>query len=163
MTDFDEHPEPTANVRIRPPILFAVSLLMGFALDHLLPIPNRLPPGDGLWHKLIPATVTLLGLAIASAGIRNFVRAGTPVPSNRAVGRLVVTGIHSWSRNPIYVGLLLLHVGIGIAVRSTWIIGLTGFLLVILRYAVIAREEDYLQRRFGERYAAYRSSVRRWM
>jgi protein-S-isoprenylcysteine O-methyltransferase Ste14 len=56
-----------------------------------------------------------LGIAIFVAGVRNFSRAGTSVRSTRPVRTLVTTGIHSWSRNPIYVGMFLVYGGIGIA------------------------------------------------
>jgi Phospholipid methyltransferase len=69
----------------------------------------------------LPPAVALLGfcgLAIAAAGIRNFSRARTPVPTNEPTRALVTTGIHGWTRNPIYLGMFLMYGGIGIAVRS---------------------------------------------
>jgi protein-S-isoprenylcysteine O-methyltransferase Ste14 len=152
----------TPDIKIRPPILFAAALLFGFGLDHLMPLPIVIARSDGLIHKLIPSAIVLLGFAIAIVGIRNFSRAGTPVPGNRPVRAVVTTGIHAWSRNPIYVGMVLLYVGIGVAVRSTWIIALAPVILVVLRYAVIAREETYLEQRFGTAYLNYKNRVRRW-
>lgn len=153
----------TADIKIRPPLLFAAALVLGFVLDHLLPLPFGIARNEGVVHKLIPAMVILLGIAVGVAGIRNFSRAGTPVPGNMPVRALVTTGIHGWSRNPIYVGMLLLYIGIGIAVRSTWILVLTPFILLILRYAVIAREEQYLEQRVGDAYCDYKRRVRRWL
>ena len=105
----------------------------------------------------------LIGVAIVAAGARNFSRAATPVPSNRPVRALVTTGIHGWSRNPIYVGMCLLYVGIGMAARSPWVLMLALPLVVILRYGVVAREETYLERRFGDAYRDYKARVRRWL
>jgi protein-S-isoprenylcysteine O-methyltransferase Ste14 len=105
----------------------------------------------------------LVGVAIVAAAVRNFSRAATPVPSNRPVRALVTTGIHGWSRNPIYVGMLFLYAGIGIAARSPWVIILALPLFFILRYGVVAREETYLERRFGDAYRDYKARVRRWL
>ena len=105
----------------------------------------------------------LLGVAIMVAGARNFSRAATPVPSNKPVRALVTAGIHGWSRNPIYVGMCLVYAGIGIAARSPWVLILALPLVVILRYGIVAREEAYLERRFGDAYRDYKARVRRWL
>ena len=104
-----------------------------------------------------------VGIAIMAAGIRNLSHAATPVPSNRPVRALVTTGIHGWSRNPIYVGMFLLYAGIGLAARSLWGLILALPLVIILRYGVVAREETYLERRFGDTYRDYKARVRRWL
>ena len=76
---------------------------------------------------------------------------------------LVTTGIHGWSRNPIYVGMFILYAGIGLAACSPWALILIVPLAIILRYGVVAREEAYLGRRFGDAYRAYKTRVRRWL
>ena len=110
-----------AGVIMRPPFLYLACLILWLVLDHMMPLPLTLPQtalvrwtaGDGL---------ILLGVAIFAAGVRNFFRAATPVPSNQPVRALVTTGIHGWSRNPIYVGMFLLYAGIGVAARSPWVL-----------------------------------------
>src|SRR5262249_49902913 len=134
----------TAGVITRPPLLYLVYLILGLALDRVLPLPLALPEAA----LSAGGVLILVGVAIVAAGIRNFSRAGTPVPSNQPVRALVTTGIHGWSRNPIYVGMFFLYAGIGIAARSPWVLILALPLLITLRYGVIAREEAYLERRF---------------
>ena len=155
----------TAGVIARPPLLFLAALLLGFVVDHLLPLPFPVPRiGLAHWISAFTAgSLILIGLALTAAGIRNFSRAGTPVPTNEPTRALVTTGIHSWTRNPIYLGLLAVYVGIGIAVRSPWILILTVPLAIAIRYGVVAREEAYLERRFGDAYRDYRVRVRRWL
>ena len=85
------------------------------------------------------------------------------MPSNRPVRALVTTGIHGWSRNPIYVGMFLLYAGIGLAACSPWVLILAVPLVIILRYGVVAREETYLEQRFGDTYRDYKARVRRWL
>jgi protein-S-isoprenylcysteine O-methyltransferase Ste14 len=152
----------TAGVIARPPFLFLAALLLGLASDHLLPVPFAVPKRD-LVHWLIAGSVILIGLALAAAGIRNFSHAATPVPTYRPVRALVTTGIHGWSRNPIYLGMFLVYGGIGLAARSPWTLLLTLPLAITVRYGVVAREEAYLERRFGDAYRDYKGRVRRWL
>jgi protein-S-isoprenylcysteine O-methyltransferase Ste14 len=150
----------TAGVIARPPLLFLAALLFGFVADRFLPLPlaDRAPLS---W--IIGGVVSLIGFAIAVAGIRNFLRSGTPVPTNEPTRALVTGGIHGWTRNPIYVGMFLIYAGIGIAAQSPWILLLMLPLLLVIRYGVVAREETYLERRFGEPYRGYKARVRRWL
>jgi protein-S-isoprenylcysteine O-methyltransferase Ste14 len=152
----------TAGVIARSPVFFLACLITGFVLDRVLPLPLS-------WAEIAPLRWTAggvliaLGIAIFVAGVRNFSRAGTPVRSARPVRTLVTTGIHSWSRNPIYVGMFLVYAGIGIAALSPWILILTLPLAITIRYGVVAREEAYLERRFGDAYRTYKARVRRWL
>jgi protein-S-isoprenylcysteine O-methyltransferase Ste14 len=152
----------TAGVIARPPLLFLTALLLGLVSDRLLPLPFPVP-GIDLVHWMIGGSLILIGLALAAAGIRNFSRAGTPVPTNEPTRALVTTGIHGWTRNPIYLGMFLMYGGIGIAVRSPSILILTLPLAIAIRYGVVAREEAYLERRFGDTYRDYKARVRRWV
>jgi protein-S-isoprenylcysteine O-methyltransferase Ste14 len=151
----------TARVVMRPPVLFLGALLLGFALDHLLPLAFPLPTTD--LHRIIAGTLIVIGVALFAAAVRNFASAATPVQGTKATRVLVTTGIHGWSRNPIYLGMFLVYIGIGIAVRSPSIVILTLPLALIIRYVVVAREEAYLERRFGDTYRAYKARVRRWL
>jgi protein-S-isoprenylcysteine O-methyltransferase Ste14 len=151
-----------AGVIARPPLLYLACLLLGLALDRVLPLPLILPEA-ALIRWTVGGGLILIGVAIVAAGVRNFSRAATPVPSNQPVRALVTTGIHGWSRNPIYVGMLLLYAGIGMAARSPWVLVLALPLVVILRYGVVAREETYLEQRFGDAYRDYKARVRRWL
>ena len=151
-----------ASAITRPPLLYLACLLLGLALDRVLPLPFDLP-GTALMQWMAGGGLILIGVAIMAAGVRNFSRATTPVRSNQPVRALVTAGIHGWSRNPIYVGMFLLYAGIGIAARSPWVLILGLPLLIILRYGVVAREEAYLERRFGDAYRDYKARVRRWL
>lgn len=153
--------EPEAvDVIARPPLLFLGCLIVGLILDWLLPLPlpEAVAPGRAVGGALI-----LLGLTILVAGILNFARASTPVPSTQPVRAVVTTGIHGWSRNPIYVGMFLIYGGIAIAAASTWALILLVPLAIVIHYGVVAREEAYLERRFGDAYRDYKARVRRWL
>ena len=152
----------TAGVITRPPFLYLACLLVGLALDRVLPLRLALPEA-ALVRWIAGGALILVGASIMAAGIRNFSRAATPVPSNQPVRALVTTGIHGWSRNPIYVGMFLIYGGIGLAARSPWVLVLALPLAITLRYGVVAREESYLERRFGDAYRDYKARVRRWL
>jgi protein-S-isoprenylcysteine O-methyltransferase Ste14 len=151
-----------AGVIARPPLLCLAALLLGLASDRLFPWPFGLP-GTPLVYWMSGASMILVGLALGAAGICNFSRAGTPVPTNQPTRVMVTTGIHGWTRNPIYLGMLLVYGGIGIAARSPWTLILLLPLTITIRYGVVAREERYLETKFGATYRAYRASVRRWL
>jgi protein-S-isoprenylcysteine O-methyltransferase Ste14 len=160
----------TAGVIARPPALFLAALLFGFVSDHLLRLPFLAPrpiPGTGVVHwisAIIAGSLILIGIAAFAAGIRNLSRAATPVQGTKPTRALVTTGIHGWSRNPIYLGMFLVYGGIGIAVRSPWILILAPPLAVTIHHGVVAREEAaYLERRFGDTYRDYKAHVRRWL
>ncbi|RWA97379.1 isoprenylcysteine carboxylmethyltransferase family protein [Mesorhizobium sp.] len=152
----------TAGVIARPPLLFLAALLIGFVLDRLQHLPFPIPRNDQVtW--IIGGLLILIGFALFAAGIRNFLRAATPVPTNEPTRVLVTTGIHGWTRNPIYLGMFLIYGGIGVAAQNIWILVLTLPLAILIRYGVVAREEAYLERRFGDAYRGYRQTVRRWL
>lgn len=151
-----------AGVLARPILLFPAAILLGFALDHLLPLPFEVPTFDPV-HRIVPGFLIIVGLALFAAGARNFSRSETPLPTNRPARVLVTTGIYRWTRNPVYLAFFLAYLGIGIATRSEWIVLLTLPLAVTIRYGVVAREESYLERRFGDSYRDYRARVRRWL
>jgi protein-S-isoprenylcysteine O-methyltransferase Ste14 len=151
-----------AGALTRPPFLYLACLVTGLVLDQVLPLPPALPQA-ALVRWPAGGGLIALGVAVMAAGVRNFSRAGTPVPSNQPVRALVTTGIHARSRNPIYVGMSLLYVGIGLAACSPWVLILALPLAATMRYGVVAREEAYLERRFGDAYRDYKARVRRWL
>ena len=156
------HERETARPIIRPPVLHLACLILGLMLDRALPLPFALPEaGLALWAT--GGGLILLGTVIFTAAVRNFARAATPVPSTQPVRTLVTTGIHGLSRNPIYVGMFLLYAGIGVVARSAGVLVLAAPLAVTMRYGVVAREEAYLERRFGDAYREYKARVRRWL
>jgi protein-S-isoprenylcysteine O-methyltransferase Ste14 len=152
----------TAGVIARPPLLFLGALLLGFVLDWLLPFPLAIPSGGPL-RWIVGGALSAIGVTFFIAGIGDFRRAGTPVPTNEPTRLLVTSGAHSWTRNPIYLGMFLFYAGIGIAAGSLWALIFIVPLAILIRYGVVAREEAYLERLFGEAYRDYKARVRRWL
>jgi protein-S-isoprenylcysteine O-methyltransferase Ste14 len=150
----------TARVIVRPPLAWGLAVIAGLALDWLVPLPF-LPAGlPAAW---LGALVFVLALALFAWAIVTMTRAGSNVPTNRPTTAIVENGPYRFTRNPIYLGMFLGLVGLAIAFDDLWLlITLVPFALVI-RYGVVAREEAYLERKFGDVYRGYRSRVRRWL
>jgi protein-S-isoprenylcysteine O-methyltransferase Ste14 len=159
MSESDGGRPDNPGVITHPPFLYAGALAVGAVLDELIALPV-LAPGAGL----VPG-VALIVLALALAGwcIGLFVRAGTNVPTNKPVTAIVTDGPYRFSRNPIYVALTALSVGVAVWANSYWMLGLLLPTLVIMNVGVIAREERYLTAKFGDAYLAYKARVRRWL
>jgi protein-S-isoprenylcysteine O-methyltransferase Ste14 len=161
-TDQQTDSTSTAGVAGRPILLFPAAILTGLILDRVLPLPFAIA-SLGTAHWVASTVLILCGLVLFAAGVRNFSRAETPVPTNQPARVLVTTGIHGWTRNPIYLGFFLTYAGIGSGLQSPWMLILTLPLVLTIRYGVVAREEAYLERRFGDAYRDYQSRVRRWI
>ena len=84
------------------------------------------------------------------------------IPTNEPTNSLVFKGPFRFSRNPIYLSMVSLLLGVGIWTNSLWFIGLAALVVVLLFWGVISREERYLERMFGEEYLNYKRRVRRW-
>jgi protein-S-isoprenylcysteine O-methyltransferase Ste14 len=105
----------------------------------------------------------LVSLPLALATLRVLSRAHTPVDPTKPTTALVTEGPFRYSRNPIYVALTLLYVGVALLINALWILLLVVPAGLVLRYGVIAREEAYLTRKFGDAYRHYTAQVRRWL
>ena len=91
----------------------------------------------------------LAGASLALWAMWRFVRAATSIPTFRSATALVTDGPYRWSRNPMYVAVLLTHAGFGFVADNLWIVLLTVPVFVILHWAVIMREERYMAAKFG--------------
>ena len=155
----------TACTVTGPPFVFLAALVLGFVSDHLWRLPFPISRGGQLSGSsaAVAGILFLMGIAVFAAAIRDLSRAGTPVQGTCPTRALVTTGIFGWSRNPIYVGMFLIYVCIGLVVRSPWISISALPLAIIMHYGVVAREEAYLERRFGDVFGGYKTHVRRWL
>ena len=150
----------TAQVMVRPPLAWALAVIAGLALDWLVPLrflPAHLPAG---WPG---ATIFILALALFAWAIITMTRAGSNVPTNRPTTTIVETGPYRFTRNPIYLGMVLGLIGLAVAFDDLWLVMMLVPFWLVIRYGVVAREEAYLERRFGEVYRGYRARVRRWL
>ena len=142
-----------------PPVIYLVFLALGVALDFLFPVallPNLVQYTVGF--ALIAASFALLPMVLG-----RFRATGTNLDVRKPTTAIITDGPYRYSRNPAYLSMTLLCAGIGVAADSIWILGLLLPALVVMHYGVIAREERYLEAKFGEEYLRYKQSVRRWI
>ena len=149
----------TPGVIAPPPLIYLGGLAVGLVLDWILPSAS-LPNGLSL-----PLGIALVatGLALMSSFIGAFRRAGTAVPTRRETTAIVTSGPYRFSRNPGYMGMALVFSGIAVLAEAMWAFAALAVVLVVIRFGVIAREERYLERKFGEEYTRYKARVRRWI
>jgi protein-S-isoprenylcysteine O-methyltransferase Ste14 len=102
-----------------------------------------------------------LALAVWAMDVQT--RAGTNVPTNRPTTAIVDGGPYGFTRNPIYMGMFGGLIGLAIAFDTLWLLAMLVPFALAIRYGVVAREEAYLERRFGDAYRSYRRRVRRWL
>jgi protein-S-isoprenylcysteine O-methyltransferase Ste14 len=142
----------------RPPAIYLTAIVAGLVLHFAHPIP--FVPGLAMpFGALIAASAAALFIW----SIRTFHSAGTPVPGNRPTTAIVRVGPYRFSRNPIYLAFSLFQAGMALAVNDAWISVTLVPAICVMSFVVIPREEHYLQARFGEEYARYKASVRRWL
>ncbi|HTZ77338.1 MAG TPA: isoprenylcysteine carboxylmethyltransferase family protein [Stellaceae bacterium] len=155
--------EDVAGVVAPPPLIFLGFLVVGLAIGHFWPlavVDGSLPVAVRI---AVGTAVAVLSLAMGMAGLRQLRRAGTNVRPDRPTTALVRDGIYRYSRNPLYTALAFLYAGIAFAADSLWALMLLVPALLVIRYGVIAREEAYLERRFGDDYRNFTATVRRWL
>jgi protein-S-isoprenylcysteine O-methyltransferase Ste14 len=150
----------TANVIIRPPIAWALAVVAGLALQWIVPLPFMPALAPAGW---VGGIVFVLALALAAWAIATITSAGSNVPTNMPTTTVVQSGPYRFTRNPIYLGMFVGLAGLAIAFDSLWLIGTLLVFAFAIRYGVVAREEAYLERKFGDAYRHYRARVRRWL
>jgi protein-S-isoprenylcysteine O-methyltransferase Ste14 len=157
------NPSPAGpDVRYPPPLLFVAGIAAGWLLARAFPLPLV-----GLTARSAAALVGWLLVAIGTGlsiwGLATFRGAGTPIRPNRPASTLVTHGPFRLSRNPMYVGLCLVYLGVMLLMNSAWIVLFLPFVIATLYLTVIRHEERYLAVTFGIAYDEYRRRVRRWL
>jgi protein-S-isoprenylcysteine O-methyltransferase Ste14 len=143
-----------------PPIVAGVLLLVGAVLTYVAPLP--MPVDDTLmrgfgWGAIVAS------LILGVAAVMRFRAAGTPIPPNEPTRAIVGDGVYAFTRNPMYLGMVLLLFGIGLASASLWFPLAALVAILALTKLAIEREEAYLERKFGQQYRDYKARVRRWI
>ena len=147
------------GVRIPPPLIFVGGLIVGLSISAWFPTSYI---GSFAAHT-VGGTLVVLGVLLAASAIRIFVKSGTNLRPDRPSSALATGGPYRFTRNPMYLSLTVVYVGVAVFMQSLWSLLLLPFLLSFIQNKIIRREEDYLDRRFGDYYARYRSRVRRWL
>ena len=155
-------PDDRSGVRIFPPWIYLGGLFLGFLRHWRLPLPI-VPPALVGPLRLLGASCLVAGLALELWAVATFRRAGTtPHPAGPPTA-LAVGGPYRFTRNPMYLGLVCITAGLALLANALGPLILLPVAIVIVRRAVIDREERYLTAKFGEEYLRYKARVRRWL
>ena len=151
----------SARVRFPPPFVYLGTLLLGFAAEPLTAFRSF-----GIDSAVLAGAGLLLfvgGAVIGLPATRLFRRLGTNVEPWRPATRIVTAGAYRWTRNPMYLGMALIYAGLAFAFDGPIALLLLPLVLIVIRTQVIAREECYLEAKFGDEYRSYKARVRRWL
>jgi protein-S-isoprenylcysteine O-methyltransferase Ste14 len=153
-------PPDSPNVVIHPPIALGIAVVAAIALNWFYPLPFLDKAIPGIEVGLILLLLTLLIVRWAAVTFR---KARTNILTSQATNAIVSDGPFAYSRNPIYVAIFLGLAGFAFAFDSLWFLAAMVPMAAVIRYGVIAREESYLERKFGNQYLDYKAKVRRWL
>jgi protein-S-isoprenylcysteine O-methyltransferase Ste14 len=148
-----------AGVIFPPPLVALLALVAAIALDHFWPLPTA-PRALAL---ALGAALSVFGIGIAAWGRITLMKSGTNVNPYKPTSSIVSSGPFRFTRNPLYVGLQSLFIGLSLLAGTWWGVVLLVPVFLVLHYGVVLREEAYLERKFGKPYLSYKSNVRRWL
>ena len=148
-----------ADVKIPPPILTIIFIVIAYIAKWTIPITLVVPN----FLRNIAFALIVAGFSLGIAAISEFRKARTTVDPHGSVSSVVTSGIYRFTRNPIYLGFLLMLIGIPLNSGTYWGLILAPVFIYFMNNLVIEREEAYLEKKFGDVYAGYKSRVRRWL
>ncbi|MCT8127598.1 isoprenylcysteine carboxylmethyltransferase family protein [Alishewanella sp. BS5-314] len=146
-----------------PPLLLMLLFALGMWL--LAPLTAPLSTQLALYTTVLALCLAVTGIAVALAGVLAFRRAKTTVDPRvpQQSSSLVLVGIYRYSRNPMYLGFLLLLAAFACYLQSLLALALLPLFVLYLNQFQIKPEERFLQQKFGKDYQVYLHNVRRWL
>src|SRR4051812_8134489 len=149
----------SSGVRFPPPLIYVAGLLAGWLLERRYPLTS-LPRNISIAGGIV---LILAGLLVTRAAARSMWAAKTSMIPIRPTTAIVSDGVYRFTRNPMYVSMVAVYVGIALLIRAAWALVLLPLVVLLVDRLVIAKEERYLRGKFGETYTNYCSRVRRWI
>lgn len=151
------------GVKVFPPLIPLAAIALGSWIHYLKPIDVELQVSSRVRYGVGGSLLSVAILGFGAWAIVVFRRAGESELPWRSTVRVVQHGPYRFTRNPMYVQLVLFCVGVAILLTNVWILLLTPICAWLLERLAIVPEERYLERKFGEEYLAYKRRVRRWL
>jgi protein-S-isoprenylcysteine O-methyltransferase Ste14 len=152
-------PADHAGVRVPPPLIYVLLFMLGLLLHKIAPF--SIPPA-------FPARAAALiflggGVLLTASALLLFRRAQTSLVPIKPTTALVVAGPYRLTRNPMYTGLLCVYIAAALWFGLAWALVLVPVVVLTVQRLAIAKEERYLEQKFGDAYRQYRAQVRRWI
>ena len=152
------HKEP-AGLPLPPPVLMLIFLVVALIFGWTLPVPI---PSPG-WIRAAGLLIVIGGIGADVTAFRSMVQSHTSPDPHTPTTTIVTSGPYQLSRNPIYLGFVLIVIGLPLALGFYWGAILSPVVIDAYNRLIITREEAYLERKFGQQYLDYKSKVRRWL
>ncbi len=150
-----------AAVIAPPPLLMVLAIGAGLLADHFAPF--AIVPGVGAARFVLFGFLLLIAAAFIVSGLAQL-RTHHEHPSPyKPTEAIVAGGIYRFTRNPIYVGFIIIVVAIAVIANTVWLLLASLALLLVFHFGVVKAEERYLSAKFGDTYDDYRRRVRRWI
>lgn len=149
-----------ANVILFPPLVGLVLIVTGIVLHRFFPLVITSAQTTSIVAGIF---ILLFGIGLQIYCLRVFKQAMTTPLFQKPTTNIVQSGPYARSRNPIYIAVFFQVTGLAFLVNSWWLLFVIPILYFYLRFGVIAREEQYLEQKFGEEYRAYQAKVARWL
>jgi len=154
-----EQDQPNINKNIHPPVVALMFIVIAYFLGRFLPIPLVVPMGV----RNIGLFLTFIGFLLGVGAFLEFRKARTTLDPHGSAKQVVTSGIYRFTRNPIYLGFLLMVIGLPLNSGLIWGLIVSPLYVILMTRLVIEREEAYLEKKFKDQYTGYRSRVRRWL
>src|ERR1041385_1249993 len=155
------HPERGADVRFSPPLVFVIATAIGSLMHYKV---HRLRFGWGAVPSAIAGLVIgIVALGLMGSAVRLFRRTGQDPEPWKPSPTMIASGPYRYTRNPMYVGMTLLEIALGIGFNELWIALLAPVALAAVHFIAVIPEERYLTSKFREDYQSYLARVRRYI
>jgi protein-S-isoprenylcysteine O-methyltransferase Ste14 len=152
-------PEDTVAFRLWPPVAIGAPLLLGYLVTL-----NRGDPVDlGGWRVPLGWALVVFFVGWNGWSLWLFGRHDTGLLPGQPTEALIEEGPYRFSRNPLYVGLLALYLGLALLAPTFWGLVLFPAAVLLILWGAIRPEERFLRERFGAPYDDYTRRVRRWL
>ena len=151
----------SADIRIPPPLYFFAFLGFGLMLEYFFPV--HLVSLSLIPRAIVGCTFSLISLYFAVSGFIALIKNKTPFDTAKSTAKIVKNGAYRFSRNPLYLSLLLLLFGIAFFTLSLWLFFTIPILFILFLLNAVKPEESYLSQKFGKEYVDYSAKVRRWI
>ena len=149
------------GVYIPPPLFYVLFFIASVFIQKKIPIEDTLFQLRSI--KVLGIIFLIVAAFFLARSLRQFFQSKNTVILIKPANSLQKTSIYGISRNPMYVGLAVVYLGITCFIGNWWNIILLPLLILIVQEYVIKHEEKYLASEFGQQYEEYRSKVRRWL
>ena len=149
------------GVFIPPPLFYVALFFLSFLMQRYFPIRREF--FQTLFASISGVLLIITGFIFSVPALRQFIKTKNTVITVKPATSLQTSGIYSVTRNPMYLGLILVYTGLAFVIGNWWTIILLPILFILVTYLIILPEERYLSGAFGNIYPDYKKRTRRWI